>query len=77
MTTKTLHVSEPAYAALTAHKRPGESFSDVTLRLAGSEEKSVCGFLQNIDPALRTEIAEAVTSAKKDLDHARPRKDSR
>lgn len=70
MVTKTLHISESAYDALTAHKRPGESYSDVILRLTGGgEEQSVCGFLQTLDPALRTGIAEAVTSAKKDLDH--------
>ena len=72
MVTKTLRVSESAYAALTAHKRPGESFSDVILRVTEGDENGVCGFLQTIDPALRTEIAEAVTSAKKDLDHIKP-----
>ena len=74
MVTKTLRISESAYDVLTAHKRPGESFSDVILRVTEGDENGVCGFLQTIDPALRNEIAEAVTSAKKDLDHIKPRK---
>lgn len=32
--TKTISLSEEAYRALAAHKREGESFSDVALRLS-------------------------------------------
>ncbi len=77
METKTLRISEPAYDALIVHKRPGESLSDVILRLAGRDEQRVCGFLQTLDPALRTGIAKTASSAKKELDQARPRKVSR
>ena len=74
MVTKTINIRESAYNVLKAHKRSGESYSDVIFRLTGGEEKSVCDFLQTLDPALRTEIAESVTSAKKDLDRIKPRK---
>ncbi|GAB6285061.1 MAG: hypothetical protein STSR0009_12620 [Methanoregula sp.] len=74
MVTKTINIRESAYNQLRAHKRSGESFSDVISRLTGAEEKSVCDFLQTLDPALRIEIAESVTSVKKDLDRIKPRK---
>lgn len=74
MVTKTINIKESAYHALKARKRPGESYSDVILRVTGGEEKSVCDFLQTIDPAIRSEIAESVKSAKSDLDRIKPRK---
>lgn len=74
MVTKTINIREAAYHALKAQKRTGESFSDVILRVAGSEEKSVCDFLQTIDPAIRSEIAESVKTAKAELDRVKPRK---
>lgn len=37
MATKTITVTEDAYERLKAHKREDESFTDVILRLAGSE----------------------------------------
>jgi predicted CopG family antitoxin len=74
MVTKTINIRESAYHALKAQKRAGESFSDVILRVAGGEEKRVCDFLQTIDPAIRSEIAESVNTAKSELDHVKPRK---
>lgn len=74
MVTKTINIRESAYHALKAQKRAGESYSDVILRVTGGEDKSVCDFLQTIDPAVRSEIAESVTTAKSKLDHVRPRK---
>jgi len=74
MVTKTINIRESAYHALKAQKRAGESYSDVILRVTGGEEKSVCDFLQTIDPAVRSEIAESVTTAKSKLDRVRPRK---
>lgn len=74
MVTKTVNIRESAYNALKAHKREGESYSDVILRVTEGEKKSVCDFLQTIDPGVRTEIAESVQAAKKDLDRVKPRK---
>jgi len=74
MVTKTINIRESAYHALKAQKRAGESYSDVILRIAGGEEKSVCDFLQTIDPAVRSEIAESVKTTKSELDRIRPRK---
>lgn len=74
MVTKTINIKESAYNALKAQKRPGESYSDVILRVTEGEEKGVCEFLQTIDPAVREELAASVASVKKDLDRIRPRK---
>ncbi|OPX62888.1 MULTISPECIES: antitoxin VapB family protein [unclassified Methanoregula] len=74
MVTKTINIKESAYNALRAQKRPGESYSDVILRVTEGEEKGVCEFLDTIDPAVREELAASVKSAKKDLDRIRPRK---
>lgn len=74
MVTKTINIRESAYHALKAHKRAGESYSDVILRITEGEEKSVCDFLQTIDPAVRSEIAESVKTGKAELDRAKPRK---
>ena len=74
MVTKTINIKESAYHALKAHKRAGESYSDVILRVTGGEEKSVCDFLQTIDPAIRSEIAESVKTAKSGFDRIKPRK---
>ncbi|MDD5142068.1 antitoxin VapB family protein [Methanoregula sp.] len=75
MVTKTINIKESAYHALRAHKRAGESYSDVILRITEGEEKSVCDFLQTIDPAVRSEIAGFVKMKKSELDHVRSRKD--
>ncbi|MDD1687257.1 antitoxin VapB family protein [Methanoregula sp.] len=74
MVTKTINIKESAYHALRAQKRAGESFSDVILRVTGGEEKSVCDFLETIDPAVRSEIAETVRLAKSGHDRVKPRK---
>jgi predicted CopG family antitoxin len=74
MVTRTISIKESAYNALRAQKRVGESYSDVILRVTEGEEKSVCDFLQTIDPAFRREIAETVKTAKTELDRVKPRK---
>jgi len=74
MVTKTINIRESAYHALKAQKRAGESYSDVILRVAVGEEKSVCDFLQAIDPTVRSEIAESVKTAKSDLARVKPQK---
>jgi predicted CopG family antitoxin len=74
MVTKTINIRESAYHALKAQKRAGESYSDVILRVTGGEEKSICDFLQTIDPSVRSEIAESVKTAKSELERVKPRK---
>jgi predicted CopG family antitoxin len=74
MVTKTINIRESAYHALKAQKRVGESYSDVILRVIGGEEKSVCDFLQTVDPGIRSEVAESVKAAKSELDRVKPRK---
>ena len=48
MPTRTISLDEEAYERLRAHKREGESFSDVVKRLAGERSWSeVAGILTN------------------------------
>ncbi|MEN6397092.1 MAG: hypothetical protein ABFC78_11500 [Methanoregula sp.] len=42
--------------------------------MTGKEKKNVGDFLKTIDPSIRLEIADAVISAKSDLDRIKPRK---
>lgn len=74
MVTKTINIKESAYNALRAQKRPGESYSDVILRVTEGEQKGVCEFLDTIDPAVRSEIVDSVKEGKKKLARIRPRK---
>lgn len=74
MVTKTINIKESAYNALRAQKRAGESYSDVILRVTEGEGKGVCEFLDTLDPAMRSEIADSVKTGKKKLGRIRPRK---
>ncbi len=47
MASKTIMISEKAYEILKRKKRPGESFTDVIIRL-GSEKGSVANLLEYI-----------------------------
>lgn len=51
--TKTISLSDDAYEALLAAKRPGESFSDVARRLAALDRRNAL-----FDPNLRLSITE-------------------
>ena len=44
MVTNTFNIRKSAYHALKAKKRVGKSFSEVILRFAGGDEKSVSDF---------------------------------
>lgn len=51
--TKTISLSDEAYEKLIEAKRPSESFSDVTRRLAALDAKSAL-----FDPTLRVDISD-------------------
>ncbi|NMB79179.1 MAG: hypothetical protein GYA23_08805 [Methanomicrobiales archaeon] len=52
----------------------GERYSGVIPDMTDGEDNRVCDFLLRLDPAVRDEIAEYVTTAKAELDHEKPRK---
>lgn len=64
MGTKSLTITEDAYDRLKAHKREGESFTDVIVRLTGSERDVMKGFGAWADDGL----GEAVDETNADLD---------
>ncbi len=57
MTSRTISISEDAYRALLASKRPGESFTDVVRRLARRRS------LTDLSGAVKPEAAEAISRA--------------
>lgn len=59
MTTKTISLDEEAYERLKAHKREGESFSDVVKRIAGERSwMDVAGILSESEAETLSEIVE-------------------
>lgn len=62
MAVRTLTVTEQAYARLAALKRPGESFTDVLLRLTGRGRLSEVAAA--FSPAEARALAEAMLQAR-------------
>ena len=62
MGVRTLTVTDAAYERLASLKRPGESFTDVILRLTG--RRSLSRLPQLLSPAEASAIAEAVLAAR-------------
>lgn len=71
MAVRTITVTEAAYARLAALKRPGESFTDVILRLTG--RRSLARLADAVTPAEAAAIAEAALAARDERRTARRR----
>ena len=68
---KSIRLSEDAYERLAAHKREGETFSDVVLRLAGERSlMEIAGILTNDEAdAMRAAVGERRVRRSEDLEH--------
>ena len=64
MTSRTISISEDAYRALLASKRPGESFTDVVRRL--TRRRSLTELSATIKPEAAKAIAKAIETNRKE-----------
>lgn len=71
MGVRTITITDAAYERLAREKRPGESFTDVVLRLTG--RRSLAGLAQAFSPAESRSLAEAVLAARDERRAARRR----
>lgn len=62
MGVRTITVTDAAYERLAREKRPGESFTDVILRLTG--RRSLAGLADAFSPAEARALAEAYVTAR-------------
>ncbi|HUR67621.1 MAG TPA: antitoxin VapB family protein [Candidatus Thermoplasmatota archaeon] len=62
MAVRTVTITGAAYERLAAMKRPGESFTDVVLRLTG--RRSLARLPEMLSPAESAALAEAVLAAR-------------
>jgi predicted CopG family antitoxin len=69
---RTLTITDAAYERLAAQKRPGESFTDVVLRLTG--RRSLADLPALISPSEARALAEAVLAAQDERRDARRRR---
>ncbi|WP_074796342.1 antitoxin VapB family protein [Haloferax larsenii] len=67
---KSIRLSEDAYERLAAHKREGETFSDVVLRLAGERSLiEIAGILSDDEAdAMRAAVEERRARREEDLE---------
>jgi predicted CopG family antitoxin len=68
---RTITVTDAAYERLAAEKRPGESFTDVVLRLTG--RRSLLPLAAAMSPAEARAVAEGVLAARDERRSARRR----
>jgi len=62
MGTKTISITDAAYARLAQEKRPGESFTDVILRL--TQKRSLRDLPALVSPREAQALAEAVLASR-------------
>jgi predicted CopG family antitoxin len=70
--TKVISLSEKAYETLKGMKKPGESFSDVVIRVAGKEKKK--SLLEFSGKWVGDDIDEVFAEIKKDREQLTSRK---
>lgn len=64
MSSRTISLSEDAYEALSALRKPGESFTDVVRRL--TRTRSLTELTEVMDPEAGEEVADAVEANRRE-----------
>lgn len=71
MATKTISITKEAYDRLKTRKAPGESFSDVIVRL--TERKSLSEFAGMLSPSSAKALGEAIEEIRRERKAAEAR----